>query len=58
MTHANASGQIMTAAAFHALIAAANYHSWGRFAAQRYVERHGSTLRLLTIALQLQAVAS
>lgn len=39
-----------------AIVAAQNARSWGRFAAVRYCQKRGVSVRLLTIALQLEAV--
>lgn len=56
MTHTNAAGLTITAAAWHARRAAYYYRQWGRVAAQKYVLAHGSTLRLLCLARQLFVV--
>ena len=47
----------MTPAARTALYAAHHYHQWGRYATVHYCARRGVPRRLLTLALQLDAVA-
>ena len=42
--------------AFHAIRAAKNWQSWGRFAATRYCQKRGVPLELVRIARQLESV--
>ena len=42
--------------AYHAIRAANNWRSWGRFAAVRYCQRRGVPTRLFYLARQLAAI--
>jgi len=57
-TFATESGEVVTRAAYFAILAARMRSSIGRYAAQRYALNNGSTLSLYRLACQLQAVAS
>ena len=42
-------------AAWHAIRAAQNWNSWGRYAATRYAQNRGVPLALVRLARQLEA---